>query len=200
MSTVPDAKADGLHDSRSKVEDLRAAVEWLQQQGRTTTGISGHSKAGSVVIMYAAKYGDVPQVANISGRFTLNEGITARFGQATMERVKTEGRVRQKVPETGVEFWLTQESVDERIAIGDMHRFCKAVPKTVSVLDIHGEIDKTINMMDAIRYADATPGAKLHVVPGGNHTFSDLGARRELLSYVVPFLCGKELPSKDSPA
>ena len=56
---------------------------------------------------------------------------------------------------------------------------------------------QTISMMDAIRYADATPGATLHVVPGGNHTYSELVARRELLSYVVPFLCGKPLPSED---
>ena len=34
------------------------------------------------------------------------------------------------------------QSVDERIAIGDMYQFCKAVPKSISVLDIHGEDDK----------------------------------------------------------
>ncbi len=45
--------------------------------------------------------------------------------------------------------------------------------------------------MDAIRYADATPNAILHVVPGGDHNFSDQDVRRELLSHVVPFLCGK---------
>ncbi len=48
----------------------------------------GHSKGGDDVILYASKYGDVPIVVNISGRFWLDRGVAQRFGQDYMQRLQ----------------------------------------------------------------------------------------------------------------
>ena len=50
-------------------EDIRAAVLYLRAQGRTVTGLVGHSKAGTGVILYAAGYDDIPRVVNVAGRY-----------------------------------------------------------------------------------------------------------------------------------
>lgn len=53
---------------------MRAAVEYVRAQGKRVVGLVGHSKGGSEVILYAAKYNDVPKVVNISGRFDNKRG------------------------------------------------------------------------------------------------------------------------------
>ena len=53
---------------------MRSAVEWVRTQGLRALGLLGHSKAGSGVVLYAAKYDDVPRVVNVSGRFVMTSG------------------------------------------------------------------------------------------------------------------------------
>ena len=50
-------------------EDIRAAVLYLRSQGKKVTGLVGHSKGGTGVILYAAAYDDIPRVVNVAGRF-----------------------------------------------------------------------------------------------------------------------------------
>ncbi len=57
-----------------EVEDLRAVIEYWKTQGRRVETIIGHSKGGNCVVLYASKYHDVPNIVNISGRFSLDAG------------------------------------------------------------------------------------------------------------------------------
>ena len=57
-----------------QAEDIRSAVEYLRSRGKTVSVIAGHSKAGSGVLCYAAKYKDIPKVVNISGRLDQKTG------------------------------------------------------------------------------------------------------------------------------
>ncbi len=57
-----------------EVEDLRAVIEYWKAQGRRVETIIGHSKGGNCVLLYASKYHDVPNIVNISGRFSLDAG------------------------------------------------------------------------------------------------------------------------------
>ena len=50
-------------------EDIRAAVLYLRSHSKKVTGLMGHSKAGTGVILYAAAYDDIPRVVNVAGRF-----------------------------------------------------------------------------------------------------------------------------------
>jgi hypothetical protein len=52
-----------------------------------------HNAAGSVVIMYAAKYGDVPLVVNLCGRYVMGRGIKERFGEKNLAKLREEGFV-----------------------------------------------------------------------------------------------------------
>jgi solute carrier family 25 (adenine nucleotide translocator) protein 4/5/6/31 len=40
-------------------------------------GLLGHSKGGTDVVLYAAKYDDIPRVVNVSGRFDNQRGAAA---------------------------------------------------------------------------------------------------------------------------
>ena len=53
---------------------MRAAAEYLREQGRNVTGLVGHSKGGSGVVLYAGKYDNIPRVVNVSGRFDNQRG------------------------------------------------------------------------------------------------------------------------------
>jgi len=51
----------------------------------------------------------------------------------------------------------------------------------VPTLIRHGDADTTVPLQHARRYAEAIPGARLHIHPGHGH-FSILGGARELLA------------------
>ena len=53
---------------------MHAAAEFLESIGKTAAGLMGHSKAGSGVLLYAAKYGNIQRIANVSGRFDHKKG------------------------------------------------------------------------------------------------------------------------------
>ena len=55
-------------------EDIRAAVLYLRSHSKKVTGLMGHSKAGTGVILYAAAYDDIPRVVNVAGRFNNMRG------------------------------------------------------------------------------------------------------------------------------
>lgn len=54
--------------------DIDAAASYLESQSKIPSGLAGHSKGGSSVLLYSAKYGCIPRVANISGRFDHKRG------------------------------------------------------------------------------------------------------------------------------
>jgi dienelactone hydrolase len=79
---------------RSEAEELRCAKQYLEQQlGRKVVGVLGHSKGGTDVLLYAAKYNDVPCVVNLAGRFELQKGVLERLGPEVLERLEREGQV-----------------------------------------------------------------------------------------------------------
>ena len=45
------------------------------------------------MVLYAAIYGDVPMVVNLSGRFYLEKGIEERLGKEFMGRINKEGYI-----------------------------------------------------------------------------------------------------------
>ena len=53
---------------------MRAAVLYLRSKGKKVTGLLGHSKGGTGVILYAAAYDDIPRVVNVAGRFDNMQG------------------------------------------------------------------------------------------------------------------------------
>ena len=57
-----------------EAEDIRAATMKMRSLGFRVIGLLGHSKAGTVVLLYSSKYADIPRVVNVSGRFEQQTG------------------------------------------------------------------------------------------------------------------------------
>ncbi|KAK9794303.1 hypothetical protein WJX73_001864 [Symbiochloris irregularis] len=111
-------------NTKAEAEDMRAAVLFLKSRNKQTIVLTGHSKSGSGVICYAAKYGDVPKIASISGRFDNQAGIKERFGDDIFERLERQGAVEA---EGQIPFTLTREDMQDRLAL-DMQAEAKAIP------------------------------------------------------------------------
>jgi hypothetical protein len=77
----------------------------------SVTLLTGHSKAGCDVILYAAKYGDIPLIINVAGRFDMRLGITERFGEDVFAKVKLQAMTAQAQRDDQVilSFQLTQQ-------------------------------------------------------------------------------------------
>ena len=77
-----------------------------------TWHLTGHSKAGGDVLLYASRYDDVPVIINISGRFHMKKGIEERFGSDIFDRLEREGQVEvpRKLPNREMSsFMLTKK-------------------------------------------------------------------------------------------
>jgi len=162
-----------------EVEDLRSIVEWVQERGYRTKGILGHSKGGNVVLLYGAKYDDVDRIVNISGRCSLTKGVVERIGKEGLEKIQRDGYVDMdgyKITSTGLRERLTTDmSQIERI-------------QNANILHVHGSADEVSPASEAVELQKQTPGSKLNVVEGADHSFSN--HRDDLLKAVIPFLEG----------
>ena len=157
---------------KSEAEDLRAVVEGLRARGRRVAAIVGHSKGGNCVVLYAAKYGDVPLVVNVAGRFDTREGIVPRFGSELIERVRAEGRAVVADPRGG-DWVMTRESYEERLAT-DMAGACASIPSGVRLLTVHGTDDRVVPVLDAHSFERAVGASHTTVLlPGASHLFVD---------------------------
>lgn len=85
--------AFAIAHNRREAEDIRSAVEWVRQsRGKRVQLLVGHSKGGANVLLYSAKYDDVPQVVNLAGRYDMARGIKERYGQVCGGRYLTRHR------------------------------------------------------------------------------------------------------------
>lgn len=47
----------------------------------------GHSKAGTVALLYAAEFGDILNIVNIAGRFDMRLGLLIKFGDSIIDEI-----------------------------------------------------------------------------------------------------------------
>eukprot|EP00879_Flechtneria_rotunda_P006261 GHRR01006580.1.p1 GENE.GHRR01006580.1~~GHRR01006580.1.p1 ORF type:complete len:331 (+),score=107.37 GHRR01006580.1:101-1093(+) len=170
--------------------DVQAAKQYLEQQeSQEVAALLGHSKGGSVVILYASIYADIPLIINVAGRFWMDQGITARFGQDIFDRVKA-GRVTlsgQRDDGYTFEWQLTKEDMMERLHT-DMSE-AAALIEHCKVLTIHGTADTTIPIKDGRQFAAVVPNCSLVEVEGADHNFRTSPDHvKQLIDAVVSFL------------
>lgn len=162
----------------AEVEDLRAVVLYWRSQGRAVRGIVGHSKGGNIVLLYAAKYADVPKVVNVSGRFHMERGTRERFGATGLQKIQEEGGL--ELSDSLGAYVVTRESLEERLAT-DMSA-TKDIPHNVRVLTVHGSDDQTVPVIDANCFDRVIPSHQLEVIHEADHNFR---AHRESLASIV---------------
>ncbi|KAH1100787.1 hypothetical protein AAZX31_13G088100 [Glycine max] len=71
-----------------EVDDLHDVVQHLHRENPKVIAIIGHSKGGSVVLLYASKHHDIKTVVNLSGRYDLKAGLEERLGKDYLERIR----------------------------------------------------------------------------------------------------------------
>eukprot|EP00833_Pecoramyces_ruminatium_P004056 jgi/Orpsp1_1/1178088/evm.model.c7180000063982.1 len=155
-----------------EADDIREVVVHLKKMGKNVTTLLGHSKAGSVVLLYAVKYGDVPQIINVSGRFDLSTMPSNRFTPAQNKLLKEKGEFiwmlygkhgkKIQTPEGIIteeiknnndlldtdgeelrKYIVRQVDIERRYAL-DMNVIKKINPETTRILTVHGDADETV--------------------------------------------------------
>ncbi|KAL3692633.1 hypothetical protein R1sor_006284 [Riccia sorocarpa] len=168
-----------------EVEDLRAVVEYWRGQGREINAIVGHSKGGSVVILYASKYGDVKTVVSVSSRFDLTVGYRERFGEGGMRKLEQIGYLDVK-DRIGT-YRVTLKSLQDRLST-DMGGAAESISQDCRVLIVHGTADEVVRVEDARLYAERIPNNVLRIIDGANHNYE--GQREHLGGVVLNFIQG----------
>lgn len=154
-----------------EVEDLRAVIEYWKAQGRRVETIIGHSKGGNCVVLYASKYHDVPNIVNISGRFSLDAGVMTRLGgQEGLQKLEKDGFLDIKDGAGNVEYRVTKESLEDRLST-DMNAACLAIPKECHVLTIHGAKDEVVPVEDAYKFSQKISTHSLSILDNANHGY-----------------------------
>ncbi|KAF8670986.1 hypothetical protein HU200_050259 [Digitaria exilis] len=156
---------------QEEADDLHSVVSYLYQEKYHVTAVVGHSKGGSVVVLYASIYGDVPMVVNLSGRFYLEKGVEERLGKEFMDRINKEGYIDVLNKSGKVLYRVTKDSLMERLNT-DMHPASLSISKECRFFTIHGSADKIIPVEDAYEFAKLIPNHKLHIIKKANHGYT----------------------------
>eukprot|EP00744_Colponema_vietnamica_P019702 GILI01027903.1.p1 GENE.GILI01027903.1~~GILI01027903.1.p1 ORF type:complete len:257 (-),score=63.95 GILI01027903.1:68-838(-) len=155
-----------------EAEDLRSAVEMLRNIGYDVCAVVGHSKGAGVVLLYAAKYDDVPVVVNIAGRFHMSAGIRERYSPEDLALLDTQGFFTFSFSANSPRFTITKDQMDERLNL-DMSQVA-AISRS-KVYTFHGTKDVTIPCADAEEFRRVIK-QELHtvtIVQGADHNFKN---------------------------
>nr|VDD33999.1 unnamed protein product [Brassica oleracea] len=169
---------------RREAEDLRSVLQHLRGENRDISAIIGHSKGGSVVLLYAAKYKDVHTVVNISGRFFLERGIEMRLGKDYLKRIKENGFIDVSNRKGKFEYRVTEESLMDRLTT-NTHEACLSIHENCRVLTVHGTHDRIVHVTEASEFAKYIKNHKLCLIEGADHEFTS--HQHQLASTVLSF-------------
>ncbi len=159
------------------VEDLDAAINWLQTQGVTRVGLFGSSMGGAVALLAAARDERVVTIATLAA---------IGYPSAIADRYPEQARAFE---ERGF-----VESPAGRIGRGFMddalqHDVVSAVSIVrVPILVMHGTEDAIVPQTDALDIASAAQNATLDLVDGGDHQFHDQQMLRPAMRRIADFL------------
>lgn len=168
-----------------EVDDLRDVILHLKKLKFDTHAITGHSKGGNVVILYASMYRDIPNVINICGRFNLERGIGDRFGNDYMEQMNKHGFIDVSDKTGRFMFRVSKESLMDRLKT-DMQAACMSIDPNCRVLTVHGANDDVVPSEDALEFNKYIINHKLHIIEGADHSYTL--HRLELADIVLKFL------------
>ncbi|CAK8569854.1 unnamed protein product [Lathyrus sativus] len=168
-----------------EVEDLRAIVQHFREEKYVITAIVGHSKGGNVVLLYASKYKDIHTVVNISGRFNLARGMESRLGENFIQRIKQDGYIDVKNKRGKIVYRVTEESLMDRLNT-ITHLACLSIPENCRVLTIHGSMDETVPLEDALEFAKFISNHELCIIEGADHEYT--AHQDKLTSLVLDFI------------
>ncbi|KAG6527654.1 hypothetical protein ZIOFF_009780 [Zingiber officinale] len=193
-----ESESDGTSeydDLWKEVDDLHSVLLYFSEKDYETSAVVGHSKGGSVVVLYASKYADAHTVINISGCFDFKRGIENVLGQDYLQRIKIDGFIDVMDKNGKFAFRVTEQSLMDILNF-DMHAACLSIDKKcrlllplaphLKIFTVHGSADEINPVEDAYEFAKVIPNHKLHIIEGANHFYTK--HQEELAKVVVNFL------------
>ncbi|ORY03901.1 esterase/lipase/thioesterase family protein [Basidiobolus meristosporus CBS 931.73] len=195
-----DFRGNGDSDGRTKygnyyeeVEDLRAVIEYARNVRKFNVNcIIGHSKGGSVVLLYGSKYNDVSLIVNVSARYFLGRTPVRRFGPDNLSLLETQGWFVWKRFGNDMEreYIISKEDLQER-ADTDMAK-AKLVPRSkIRYLTVHGDLDKVVPVEEAYEYhklLGPEPYHELVIQKGATHFFNSEKEQKELSNTILQWI------------
>ena len=188
---------------QEEADDVAAAVSALEAAeggGARVVAVAGHSKAGTVAVLAAGAL-SLPLCINLAGRFHLDTGLEARFGEDLEERLTAAGEDGLPVTwrrGTGAHrrkftWHLTRADLaarrgEEAVDVGGA---CRALPPSTAVLHVHGTADGVVPVAEVEAYASSSAhcaACEVVRVPGGDHNFTTPGSAEAAVKAVIDFV------------
>lgn len=175
------------------MDDTECAISFLSERGLKVVGIVGHSRGGSLVLMYGGQHAaettePAPSLVALAPRFRMN-GMLDKFTADQLQAADASGSFNWTIKGSGFtgDILVTRDDVSYVRAL-DMEALVRATPPTTPLLLVHGAADKTIPADDSKLVAEVRPASELHIISGTNHTFQGSKASEKLISTVIDFL------------
>lgn len=150
------------------VDNIHTVVLWAKSNGYKPLALIGHSKGGNEVLIYSAKYGDVPLIIPVAARMDMS--ILPNILTPIIENVYADGQAT--LTAAGKDFNISKSGLEERKNL-NMNRCVARVRNLVCV--IHGDADITTQVKDAhdISKVLGRNCFELNIIPGADHMFGE---------------------------
>ncbi|MBI4449142.1 alpha/beta fold hydrolase [Candidatus Woesearchaeota archaeon] len=157
------------HSIYSKeVEDLKTAIDYLENQGYVRFITIGHSMGGGVVLLEAAKDIRVAAVVEIA---------------APAHPAKNEAFVRGVLTRLGIK---EQDTFVRSLQATDIVSLCAKIK--VRVLVIHGDADNRVPIADSKELCASINHCTLTILPSADHYFDTASERNNLITTIMEWI------------
>lgn len=160
----------------NQIEDLRAAIAWMSEQGVNRLGVFGSSMGGSVALLTAPQETRVSAVATVAA--VAYPKLLARRYPDDVANWKERGFIEIEGVQIGAQFI---EDARRHDVIGAV------VQAGVPLLVVHGLEDRVVPVSDADDIAAAAESVSMCLVEGADHRFSGKRQLKVLVDDVVDF-------------
>ncbi len=150
-----------------QVQEMEAAVAWMQNQGVGWIGLAGHSLGAAIALLTARRLPRVAAICRVAGRVSttrpmhfLTSDEQAHLAQSGQVAFASRGR----------QLTLNREFFDD----AERHDLMAATRAlAIPMLVVHGDRDNIIPVSEAHQAKGANPDwVELSIVPGGDHMLS----------------------------
>tara|TARA_B110000967_G_C18836657_1_gene537108 strand:+ start:684 stop:1535 length:852 start_codon:yes stop_codon:yes gene_type:complete len=186
-----DLEAFGHNNYTKELDDLDSVLNWVETTyvnhphiDASNISLVGHSRGGGIVTLKAAedrrvkKLVSLASVSDFKSRFP--KGSDLETWKSEGVRFVTNGRTKQQMPHY-YQFYENFMENESRLTIRTA-----AEKLALPHLIIHGDLDTTVNLEEALKLHAWHPKSQLIVLKGANHVFgsSHPWVSNELSSYL----------------
>jgi uncharacterized protein len=176
-----------------EARDLKAVIEFMSDRLQVPCQLLiGHSKAASVVLIYAHLNRFAGDLVMLSGRFDMKRQPGTRFSDDQLKLLASQGWFDWKTYRRGCDgdlvdvFKITKADLDRRNEM-EMSKYTQGLICR-SVYVIHGDLDQTVPCEDAHSYHKHIPQSNLVILKGVDHFYTQIESIQSAFS---PLLLNK---------